>query len=106
MTIIYEDENLIFDDLGITIKWYYFPVGEKKIPYNSIRNVTERNMAIFSGKGRIWGMDLSPEWFHLDPKRPFKDKCLVIDIGEWIKPAITPDNYNIVWQILQEKVNF
>lgn len=105
MNIIYEDENLICDNFGITIKWYFFPFGEKKIPYNSIRNVAERSMELFSGQGRIWGMDLSPEWFHLDPKRPFKDKCIVIDIGEWIKPTITPENHNRVWQILQEQVN-
>ncbi len=103
MSILYEDEYIVCDDDAITIHWYYFPVGSKRLPYANIRNVREENMEFFTGAGRIWGMGLSPEWFHLDPKRPWKRQCIILDEGNWIKSVITPENHEAVLQILREK---
>lgn len=105
MSVIYEDKYVICDDDAITIKLYYFPVGSKRIAYNSIRSIKERNLAINAGKIRLWGMDFAPEWFHWDLERPQKSKCIVIDEGEWIKAAITPENHQSVLNILQEKIS-
>ena len=104
MSVLYEDYYIICDDDALTINWYYFPLGSKRIPYQSIRNVQEEKIDFWTGAGRIWGMGISPHWFHLDPNRPKKTKCIIIDDGEWVKSVITPDNHNSVLQILQEKV--
>ena len=104
MTILYEDQYIVCDDDGMAIHWYYFPIGSKRIPYNTIRNVKEENMNFFSGAGRIWGMGLTPEWFPLDEKRPWKTKCIIIDEGIWVKSVITPENHENVLQILREKI--
>ena len=104
MAVIYEDKYLVCDDEAITIKIYYFPVGSKRIPYKSIRSIKERNLTMNAGKIRLWGMDFSPEWFHWDMERPQKSKCIVIDEGEWIKAAITPEDHRLVLELLQEKM--
>ncbi len=106
MSILYEDKYLICDDNAITIYQYYFPVGSKRIPYSLITKVTERSMDWLSGKIRIWGMDFSPEWFHFDSERPRKSRCIVIDEGETIKVAITPENHATVLEILREQISY
>ncbi|QZZ21112.1 hypothetical protein J5X98_00940 [Leptothermofonsia sichuanensis E412] len=103
MSILYEDDYIVCDDDALTIHWYYFPIGSKRIPYGSIRHITEEPIGVWTGAGRIWGMGLSPDWFHLDPKRPFKTRCIVIDDGNWVKSVITPDNHDAVFRILQRK---
>ncbi|MBE9116281.1 hypothetical protein IQ249_10270 [Lusitaniella coriacea LEGE 07157] len=101
MTILYEDQYLTCDEDAITIHWYYFPFGSKRIPYSKIRNIRREEMNFWTGsKGRIWGMGLTPEWFHCDIKRPGKDRCITIDDGEWVKSVITPDDCDRVFQIL------
>lgn len=105
MTILYKDEYIVCDDNAITIHWYCFPIGSKRIPYSSIRSVQEESIGFLNGTGRIWGMGLSPEWFHLDWKRPSKTKSIIIDDGNWVKSIITPDEHQTVLQILQQKVN-
>ena len=105
MTILYEDEYIVCDDNAITIHWYYFPIGSKRIPYNTIRSIQEESMEFWTGGGRIWGMGLSPYWFHLDWKCPLKTKCIIIDDGNWIKSIITPNEHNTVMRILQTSFN-
>ena len=103
MSILYEDQYLVCDDDAITIKLYYFPWGSKRITYNSIQNIIVKKMTINAGKIRLWGMDFAPEWFHWDLERPKKSQCIVIDQGEWVKAAITPEAHDRVLQILREK---
>lgn len=103
MAILYEDSVLVCDDDAITIKTYYFPVGSKRIPYADIRHVEPFTMGAMTGKYRIWGMGLSPHWFHLDVARPRKTEALLLDVGALIKPIITPDDCSAVHAILKEK---
>ena len=103
MSVIYEDKYIVCDDEAVTINGYYFPFGSKRIAYKNIRSIRESNLDIWEGKLRLWGMGLSPYWFHLDPNRPWKTKCIIIDEGEWIKSVITPEDPNRVLQILQQK---
>lgn len=103
MAILYEDEYIVCDDDAITIHYYYFPLGSKRIPYQKIRHLETQKMDLLSGGGRIWGGFIN-YWLNLDPKRPWKNKLIIIDEGEITKPVITPDDCDRVWQILQEKV--
>lgn len=104
MTILYEDEYIICDDDALTILYYYFPFGDKRIPYRKINQVSTQEMTWWRGKTRIWGGSLT-YWLNLDPKRPWKDKLIIIDEGELTKPAITPDNPEQVYQILLTKTH-
>lgn len=104
MTILYEDEYIICDDDALTIHCYYFPFGDKRIPYKKIHRVYKQEMTWLSGKMRIWGGTFN-YWLNLDPQRPWKNQLIIIDEGEFTKPVITPDNSEQVYQILVSKTN-
>jgi hypothetical protein len=105
MSILYEDKYIICDDDALTINYYYFPVGSKRIPYQKIQKMQKEDMNFWRGGSRIWGGSFS-FWFNLDPQRPWKNKLIIIDEGELTKPVITPDKAEEVWQILLAKTSF
>ena len=105
MATLYQDPCLTCDDEGLTIHRYYFPFsGDKHVPYAAIRQAWDRPMGPLTGQWRIWGMGLSPYWFHLDANRPSKTRCIVLDVGAVIRPVLTPDNLEVVLAILRDKV--
>jgi hypothetical protein len=106
MAALYEDRNVTCDDTGLTIHRYYFPfMGDKRVPYAEVRRADDRPMGPLTGQLRIWGMGLAPYWFHLDPDRPNKARCIALDIGRTIRPVITPDDVDAVLAILRERTH-
>ncbi len=104
--VLYDDGHIALDRNGLTIRWYYFPFGaSKRIPYARIRNVREWRMGLFTGKGRLWGSGDLRHWASLDLKRPSKDKALILDVGTWVRPVITPDGPDRVLSILRERTS-
>jgi hypothetical protein len=103
MAVLYEDRWIVCDDEAITIHYYYFPIGSRRIPYIAIRTFEEIKIGRWTGQLRIWGSNDLRHWFHLDPKRPQKTKAIVIDKGELVKAVITPDDPDRVAAILREK---
>jgi hypothetical protein len=97
---LYRDDYIECDRHGLTIHWYYFPFGDKRIEYTTIRHFETVELGV-EGKWRIWGMGLVPHWFHLDPRRPQKSTGILIDDGHPIKVVITPDAVDQVLTILQ-----
>ncbi|MEC4986172.1 MAG: hypothetical protein SAK42_18890, partial [Oscillatoria sp. PMC 1076.18] len=76
MSVLYQDDYLVCDDDGITIDFYYFPVGSKRILYSEIVSYIQETKNFFPSVGRIWGMGFTPEWFNLDPKRFWKTEYI------------------------------
>lgn len=104
MAILHEEAEIICYDDKIEIKHYYFPAGlSKVIFYKDIKSFHEDKLTLLNGKGRLWGMNLSPYWFNWDIKRFSKTKMIAIHLGSTINPAITPDNHEKVLAILKEK---
>jgi len=104
MPVLYQDTRISCDDEGITVKKYYFPLGDKRIPYADIRSFDQLRMGMLTGRYRIWGATDPRFWFHLDTTRPSKSKAVVIDKGDWVKAVLTPDDPDAVLHILEEKV--
>jgi hypothetical protein len=102
---LYEDERIICTDDALVIDTYYFPFGAKRVPYASIRAVRERDMGqgIWRGRWRIWGSGDLRHWYHYDPHRPDKRLALVLDLGGWVRPVITPDDPAFVRSILEDR---
>lgn len=98
------DDGLIeLDPDGLTIRQYYFPFGtSKRIPYTRIKSVRERQMGPLTGKGRVWGSGDLRHWSPLDVHRSQKEKALILDIGVWFRPVITPNDPALVLAILRE----
>ncbi len=103
MSVLYEDRYIVCDDDAITIKEYFFPMGSKRIAYADIKGVTEDSLTLLDGKLRVWGIGLKPKWYHLDWQRPSKTLEIVLDIGEPIKPVLTPEQHDLVMAVLKEK---
>lgn len=88
----YDDGRIACTDDGLVIRKYYFPVGDKHVPYGAIERVRVLPMAGFTGAYRLWGSGDFVHWYNWDPARPRKAVKLVVDVrGRWAKPVITPD---------------
>jgi hypothetical protein len=105
MTLLYKDKSILITDEDITINCYYFPFGQSKvIPWDKIRTVHTEPLTALNGKYRVWGMGVKPYWFNSD-WRANKNSMLVIDTGEFVKAAITPDNFDQARQAIESKVS-
>ena len=100
--ILYKDKHVTIYRGHIIIHCYYFPIATSKIIlFEDIKKFSIQEMTTFNGKYRLWGLNIQCLWFHLDALRFQKSKCIILDLGTCIKPAITPENVEIVYSILQ-----
>ncbi|MFC1419028.1 hypothetical protein [Streptacidiphilus cavernicola] len=90
---------------ALRIRGYYFPWGTKSIPYPAIRSVRRVETSALRGRARIWGTANPRYWASLDPGRPGKQTALLLDLGRFVHPFITPDDPDAVERLLQERSN-
>ena len=89
----YRDHTLVLEDQVLTIKGYYFPwFGPKRVPLDTIRNVTRVPMTLWGGKWRLWGSTTLVYWANVDVRRFRKNTGFVLDVSSSLKPFITPDD--------------
>lgn len=87
----YDDGRIALTGDALVIRKYYFPVGDKRVPYGTIERVRVLPMTGTSGGYRLWGSGDFVHWYNWDPGRPGKDVKLVVEIrGHRAKPVITP----------------
>jgi hypothetical protein len=102
---LYDDGRIVLDEQGVTLRHYYFPIAtSKRVPYDRIRGVEARPMGWLTGKGRGWGSAHPRYWLPLDASRPRKDTLIVLDIGNYVRPAFSPDDPDRVLELLQSHV--
>jgi hypothetical protein len=99
----YSDRWITCTGDGVEIRGYYFPWGTKRVPYGSVRAVRRVQMTALRGKGRIWGTANPRYWASLDPQRPSKKVGLILEIGHFVRPFITPDDPDAVEAIIRER---
>lgn len=92
----YADRWISCTDTEIRVRGYYFPWGTKRIRYSRIRSVQRVEMGPLTGRGRIWGTANPHYWASLDPKRAGKRAALVLDLGRFVRPFLTPDDVDAV----------
>jgi hypothetical protein len=91
--VLYEDAWVRCTPTHLVVRHYYFPFGgAKSIAYADVRDVTEVEMGLLTGKGRLWGTASPRWWAHLDLRRPRKHTALVLDVGGRVRPFLTPDD--------------
>ncbi len=103
MAIHYQDKGIVLDDDGITIHWYYFPMGSKRIHWPQLRKVSVEKIGILTGKWRIWGTSDPRCWLPLDLSRPSKDRAIVLQLDSAVSPVVTPDDVDAVLRVIQDK---
>jgi hypothetical protein len=93
----------------LVIDLYYFPYGNKKVKYNQIQScelISMREMPFY--KKKMWGMALSPIWWHSDLRRHFREFCIILDANQWPKIGLTMDDKDLVdvYKLIKEKTEF
>jgi hypothetical protein len=101
----YDDGLVRLDAWGITLRYYYFPLGTaKRIPYFEVRRVELRSMGWLSGRGRLWGTSSPGFWMPLDLGRTRKRGMVILDLGHRVKPAFTPDVPERVVELIRRQI--
>jgi hypothetical protein len=89
----YDDGGVACTDDALVIRRYYFPFGDKRIPYTKIERVQREPMTGWTGQWRIWGSGDFRHWYNLDSGRPRKTVQFVIyTSGGSVLPVITPND--------------
>jgi len=74
----YDDGGVACTEDALVIRRYYFPFGDKRIPYTKIEQVQRRPMAGLTGQWRIWGSGDFRHWYNLDSGRRRKTVQFVV----------------------------
>ncbi len=102
MNGLYRDRWIECTPEGVQIRGYYFPWGTKHIPYGSIRSMRRVELGTLRGRGRIWGTGNPRYWAGLDPQRPSKHAGLILNLGRFVAPFITPEDPDAVEAVIRE----
>jgi hypothetical protein len=98
----YDDGLIACTDDGVTIRKYGLTLRPKRIPYERIRGARQVELRGFRfGRWRIWGSTDLRHWFNLDWRRPRKHSGLVLDVGERMRPVLTPADPQRVVSVLR-----
>ena len=93
----YDDGRVACTDDALVIRLYYFPFGDKRIPYAHIRQVRRAALTGMSGRYRLWGSGDFIHWANWDPDRRKKRVALILSItGRGMQSVITPDDPDAV----------
>lgn len=93
----YDDGGVALTGDTLVIRRYYFPFGDKRIPYSKMEQVRRLPMSGLTGRYRIWGSGDFTHWYNLDAGRPGKSVKFVIQTsGGRFRPVITPDDPDAV----------
>ena len=101
--VLYRDRWIECTAEALVIHAYYFPWGSKRVRYDRIRGLEEFRMGVATGQWRVWGSGDFKHWFNFDPGRTRKTRGLVLDLGGFVRPVITPDDVDQVRKIIEER---
>ena len=94
----------MLDEDGITIRRYYFPLSApKRIAYNKIRGIKAKPMS-WARKRRFFGAADPRYRFPRDVHRASKQILLILELGRWVRPCITPEDPARVIALLRDRV--
>jgi hypothetical protein len=101
----YADRWISCTETGLRVRGYYFPWGTKRIAYSRIRGMRRVELSALRGRARIWGTANLRYWASLDPKRPAKKTALILDLGRFVHPFLTPDDPSAVEAAISAHTN-
>lgn len=89
----YDDDVVTLDEIGITVKNHYLPGRKRLIRYDDIVAVEVIPLGFGTGRHQLVGIGpFRPRtFFHWDRQRSTKSRALCLDLGGWLRIAITPD---------------
>jgi hypothetical protein len=92
----------------LVVHLYYFPIGSKTIKYKDIQScelISMRDLGF--SKFRMWGLALSPIWWHADFHRHSREYCIILDANQWPKIGLTmhDDEIKNVHELIKQHMN-
>ena len=100
--VVYQDRWIECTDEWVRVRGYYFPWGTKRIRYSRIKSVQRVAMSTYRGQTRLWGTANPRYWTSLDPQRGSKTEALVLNLGGFVRPFLTPDSCDAVEEAIRE----
>lgn len=100
---VYDDGVISLDEAGITVRNYYLPGRPRHIRYDGIVHAELIPLGFGTGRHQLVGVGpLRPRvFFHWDRNRAAKSRGLSLDLGNWLRLAITPDDPDRVLAIIR-----
>ena len=100
--LLYTDEFVDVTPSYFNIKKMFYPLRKVvSIPMKDILNFNLITMDNFSGKGTFIGFCMKMYYFHLDRKRPLKEKAIILHYrGNPIRIGVTPNDIHKCFTIL------
>lgn len=107
MAAHYKNHLVEVTDTALRIRHYYFPFGDKIIPFSEIEEIVQRPASLLTGKWRVWGTATPDVWFALDWARPKRDVMfLAILKNKKIKAGFSVEHPQEFAAIVSQKVPF
>jgi hypothetical protein len=100
----YDDGTIACTANALIIRRYYLPWGAKTVPYTAIRAVDVLPLTGWHwiSRWRLWGSGDFLHWWNRDLRRPGKNTALVLHIGGFVRPTITPDDPSTVQRLIAQ----
>jgi hypothetical protein len=100
----YDDGAIVCGSDRLVIHAYYFPIGDKRIPYSQIQGLQRFEIhGIMTGKWRLWGTGNPRYWANLDTTRPRRTVGFVVDLGRRVSPIVTPADPDAFESVLRAR---
>jgi len=100
---LYEDDAVVVDEAGLTVKNYGRPGSRRTIGFDTIRSAELIDLEFGTGKYRLVG--ISPgrpgTFFHWDRARASKPVAISLDVGKRLRRAVSPDNPQRVLELVE-----
>ena len=95
MSAIYDDVVVRIDQETVLVKSYLLPGRQREIRRDAIVGVWAVELGPFSGRYRLVGLGFRwpRNFFHWDTRRSKKGRGIVLDVGRFLRPVITPDDH-------------
>jgi hypothetical protein len=77
MATIYKDKLVEIAEHGLTFRRYYFPFGDRYVPFDEFDKIEVTDPSLSDGSWRLWGTSDFQTWFPLDTRRPARDRIFV-----------------------------
>jgi len=103
MSTVYKDKLIELGDAAVTFRRYYFPFGDRRVPFDEIERV-QVEPAATGDNWRLWGTSDFQTWFPLDTKRPARDRIFIASLrGTSRRIGFTVENSRKVEEVLRQR---
>jgi len=99
----YQDKLVELTDDAITFHHYYFPFGDRSVPFKQIEHIEVTSVPPMTERWRLWGTGDFRTWFPLDMKRPKRDRIFIASLrGSHLRIGFTVEDSAQVEAILKD----